>query len=1006
MTHIMFQSIAQHNPPPTPPRETAAHRIDHALQLLDTSVLNLDSSVISKPYSKLGSDADFNTPPPSSPLDKASSRTKHTKRIRFLPEPLPRPDNSEPRLRALPPSRDGKSRKSILKPYTPSPSCESANHDPFSSPSTSSSANTLPRMLESIVQQLAGQDMISKYEAYQTLSTSLKAYDKSPEPEALEAKLPLLQDFIRRDLVSLTSDGASPVHRLPLLALKTVQVLLLIMPTSRVFSQEFLAFLIDQATANIVTPNTSKELVLNYMHLLAQQKLYVKAMTRNRSQKLLVALSTVHERVTGNNVYRLRLMIYQRFIRQCPQAAIENLIHWLVHVFHGMLSDNSDIRARSIETALTAGSHIGEAKQISQTMTAIWSQDIGDDRKYHSHFSARLVELLKQPDNKDHVPQIWGAVMLLMQANGKLIENWLTSKPWLRLLEDCFNTSDASLNLHAWMAWNKTIFAARGLLGTSVPVLRRLRAPITGHLQRKTSGKTTEAAFSTYSGLLYYAFAPSSNLAQRALCWKMLVQEVVTKIVDSNPTESGRLCTILSALLSRHNVTTWDVNRALRTLEEPFALDEAPRLDAHWIRANFGLIGEVVKQVMTHSDGEDQIRVWSSLMSAVSDARSKEIKSSLETRKATAGIVTILQSLSTDAKGALRCSDSLGTLAASAIEAITPGEACEPVLMKAGTGVFEVAASPSRHVAKSALQYTTPVMALLHIVFNHHISNEIDSPLRGAIQEILQPCWETRSTRRAKVQLLHASLDGMSLANPTPAQLKVQSQVWQSVVELAAETLRQSAAEAVQNTTILAGADTRDLVTILIAGLAFADMKSLRFGRDFFNCLRQFARRQAGDAAVMLELLTPLMRKIDFSSTVCSSAAALQYTGCIIDEGITMPSDRLIEQARRALWGSQVSGSSEVGPQWLSELYTMIDEILVDSYASLETLPGLVVQNFLQTLTTYLESPHASQRTSIQGAELFLWNTKDGVSAYLKDESAKVNIHVDRGVDLKPDVSR
>jgi len=216
--------------------------------------------------------------------------------------------------------------------------------------------------------------------------------------------------------------------------------------------------------------------------------------------------------------------------------------------------------------------------------------------------------------------------------------------------------------------------------------------------------------------------------------------------------------------------------------------------------------------------------------------------------------------------------------------------------------------------------------------------------------------------------------------------------------------LRESADEVLQNTT-LAGPDIRDLVFILVTGLAFSDMKSLRFGRDLFNSLRQFARRQAGDAAVMLEVLTPLMRKIDYGPTGCSSAAALQYTGCIVDEGLTMPSERVIEQARRALWGPQVTGNSEVGPSWLSELYTLIDEVLIDSYASLETLPGIVVHTFLHTITTYLDTAPGSQRANIQGAELFLWNTKDGVSAYLKDEANKLKIHVDRGVDLRPDVS-
>jgi hypothetical protein len=992
----LFQTIAAQHPP-TPPRETTdEHCIDDAVRFLDTS-LNLEDPQFVKP----SRDAEPNTPPPSSPLDGASSRHKSTKRIRFLPEPIPRPASQDTNLRVLPPSRENKCKKSILKPYTPSPSCEN-RADPFSSPLAGQDANTLPRMLESIVQQLAGQDMISRYEAYQTLSACLKAYDQTPDPALLEAKIPILQDFLRRDLTTTASDGTSPVHRLPLLALKTTQALLFSTPSSRIFSQEFLAFLIDQATANLNATTLSKELVLNYMHLLTQQKLYMKAMTRNRSQKLYSTLSTVHERITGNNVYRLRLMIYQRFIRHCPQLAVENLHQWLVHMFHGMLSENTDIRARSIEASITAGTQIVDIKQLAKAVVTIIHQDIGDNRKYYDHFVSRLEELSKQPDNREHVPQIWGAVMLLIQANEKLIQTWLTSAKWLRLLELCFNASDASLNLHAWLAWNKTIFAAKSL--TSGPVMRRLRAPIVGHLQRKVGGKITEAAFSTYAGLLYYAFAPTTNAQHQEECWKMLIQEVVPKIVQHNPAETGRLCIMISSLLSRQNVTPWEASRALRTSEEPFRLDEIPRLDAQWIRSNIDKIGEVVKVLMTTASQDDQHRVWSSLMSAISEASSKEIKASLDTRKATAVITSIFCSQGSGGQKSQQSTKSLTSLAIATIAAIGTEQACNALLMKSASGSFEVMNTPSRSGPKPAGQLVAPVVAIMHMFGSLDGRVEIDLPLRVAFQDILRPCWQTRPTRRAKVQFLRMCAAALPLELVQSVQSKVQAQLWQSIIELASDTLHESSQDTTATTASPSGPDVKDLVHILVLGLRFSDAKSLRLGRELFTTIRQFVKAQAGDAGVLLQVLTPLIHALDFERDACCVIAALQYTGCILEEELVLPSPRVLEQARKALWGAQETAHEEIGPQWLMEFYTLIDDVLIKSYASLETMPGLAIQDLLRTLTAYLEAPKSSNRTAISGPELFLWHTSAGVAAFLRDADSKLTIHQDRGVDLRPEV--
>jgi hypothetical protein len=999
----MFQSASQ-QPPPTPPRDIQDNCVNDALDFLDSS-LNLAPSSACRPALR-GSDADLNTPPPSSPLKQSSSRTRQAKRIRFVPEPLPRPDSGEVvQLRVLPPSREAKCRKSILKSYTPSPSCESPN--PFSSPLAGQVANTFPKMLDSIIQQLAGRDMISIYEAYQTLSSCLKTYSQTPDPGLLESKLPILEDFLRRDLLSKASDGRSPVHRLPLLALKTTHALLLCVSNARAFNQEFLAFLVDQATMTLNATNVPKELVLNYMHVLTQQKVYVKAMTRNRSQKVLVSLATVHERITGNNVHRLRLMIYQRFIRFCAQSSIENLHHWLPYVFHGMLADNGDIRARSIETALTAGCQLPETRLLSQAVASVLNhvvgkEDNGEDRKYHAHFISRLGEFLTKPESREHTPQIWGAMMLLIQADGKRIENWLTNKQWLALLETCFNTSDASLNLHGWLAWNKTIYAARSLLGTSLPVMRRLRAPIMGHLQRRTNGKITEAAFSTYTGLLYYAFAPTMTPQQREQCWKMLVQDVVPKIVQSNPGEASKLCTVLSALFSRQNTLLWQVSRALRTSEEPFALHETPRLDAHWLRSNIDKIGEVVKVLLASSQPVDQCKLWTSLLSAIADVNSKEIKASQEARKATAVLTSILCSLNKPKPGSRQTVKTITDLATALIEAITPAQACESFLLKSASGAFEIPSTPSRQNTKLAGQCVSPVVALMQMFGSLDQSIEIDTPLRIAVQDLLRPCWQTRATRKAKVQYLR--MCATSATNKHQAA-KVRAQLWQSVVELASETLQMHSSESGDAVNTLPGIEVRDLVTILIIGLEFGDTKSLRLGEELFLALRHFVKLVAGDAGVLMEVLTPLMDAINFESETCDRAAAVHYAGCIIGEEIVMPiSDRLAEQARRALWGPQATSAEALGPNWLAELYTLIDDALIGSYACLDTMPCAVVQKFLRALNSYLDAPKSSQRTNITGPELFLFHISGGISAYLKDASSMLAKMASRGTDLSPEV--
>ena len=109
-------------------------------------------------------------------------------------------------LRQVPSSGELKPAKSILKPYN------GVNVvDRRSSITKLAAPHTYPdfaTMLESIIQQLAGEDRSSRIDAYLTLSGVLKASDNVPDPKALKDKISLLTQFIQRDISARNSSGA------------------------------------------------------------------------------------------------------------------------------------------------------------------------------------------------------------------------------------------------------------------------------------------------------------------------------------------------------------------------------------------------------------------------------------------------------------------------------------------------------------------------------------------------------------------------------------------------------------------------------------------------------------------------------------------------------------------------------------------------------------------------------------------------------------------------------
>lgn len=176
--------------PPTPPR-TSRTELNHTQDTPITVKTSLDSPLPAK--------------------ENGSLASRKSKRVNFSPWPKSHPNKSD--LKALPPSNECKPSKSILK-ATSSPA-------PVNSPHvTSYTPESFAMLLESITQQLAGESVSSRLDAYMQFFGALRAYDGLPGGQEIADKLGLITQFIQRDVTRDLGTGGPSDTNLVTQALK------------------------------------------------------------------------------------------------------------------------------------------------------------------------------------------------------------------------------------------------------------------------------------------------------------------------------------------------------------------------------------------------------------------------------------------------------------------------------------------------------------------------------------------------------------------------------------------------------------------------------------------------------------------------------------------------------------------------------------------------------------------------------------------------------------------
>ncbi|KAF1813434.1 hypothetical protein P152DRAFT_513662 [Eremomyces bilateralis CBS 781.70] len=646
---------------PTPPSEND-EIIEETLQFL-SSGLDIDNAVKSSVKIPANESAQ-DTPPASSPQahtpSAAGSGSESKKKVAFSgwknyhQAPVYTTDGtvSTP-LKQLPPSRERRLLKSILKAQGPAPTVDS-----LSSPIPQHNNQTFGGMLDSISKQLTTEDMDNRNDAYTTLLASLQAFDNVPDASSLVEKLPLFTKAILQDMQP-SSNPSAALNRLELNAIKLLAALLRIPQVADSVDVAFGQALLEEIIAAFHKPQVTKQRIIARLQLLVHLQIQPQMMNHDRMHRLLSGLKAI-DSYRSNGILGTRLLVLHRLLKQVPDLISSHIPKFLPYMFHGFLSTHNEIRARAIELAVATGRALGDRPEITKGVKEVLERKPSNGQTYCEFLVQRLDVLLKDKHQSQDVPQIWASVVLMLRSGSPSARiKWPCMKTWLRLIQNCLNCSDIRTKVRAYMAWNCLIYTSQPDLDTSDQLRDLLLTPLKRRLSEKeddSNRRLRSSALYSYCNLLYYALKPTASHEQLDIYWMRYVEKVIFAMPHGSRTSIIQISRTLMALLGGFPHKSWVEGRAIMDLgtnSMSCKPQELSPLEPQWIRTNTGGILQVLERILSPDSwnlgqGPDIDNVcsprdvWLALLTAISDAGSKEINMTREAKTAYSHIFNFL----------------------------------------------------------------------------------------------------------------------------------------------------------------------------------------------------------------------------------------------------------------------------------------------------------------------------------------------------------------------------
>ncbi|KGO60937.1 Rap1-interacting factor 1 N-terminal [Penicillium expansum] len=960
--------------PPTPPRTASRIVIENTESPLAVQTPKESS------FSTLG-------------LGEAGPSSRSSKKVNFSPWPkyIKPPTfasamKSAPDFKTIPPSPNSKPTKSILKAtQTPIP-VWSPNVNAFT-------AESLAMLLESVIQQLAGESMSSRLDAYMQFFYALRTYDGLPAGQKIAEKLNLITEFIQRDVNRDLANNSPFDTNLANQALKLSAAFVWHAEISTQLSDEFKIFLVDHSITCLHEAKAPKSVLTHYLSILSTQNFSPKIMTGARVARLLTVLQDVTKGISGNAIVSHRLNIYQRLLGQAKTAFISQSSLWIEHLIFGLLHHLKDTRSKAIALGFQVATEAGPNPTLSKNIRDLFDRPLEHDRKLVSEVRERMTRMMATVDSGEHVPQIWSIIILLLRSKRWKLEDWGHFKEWVLVLQKCFNCSEPVIKSQAIVGWNQFVFAVSPNESTSRYILKMLGKPVLTQFDRKKTDKSgsppTQVALTSYYNLLYYTFRPSAPYQHLDIIWEEYVVVPSSGIFSSVPVLSDCLSRILTNLLWSTQAKIWIENRINDTTK--MEAEELPAADSRWVRSRITSILKVFENVFKASvwidDAVGQSHValaWNSLSSALSLASSKEITPSGESMQAVASVWSLLHRLWIAGPPSLNAEttdiffERFRFLSMTMIVSIGSIPFTEKLLLRN--------ADEPENISTHSPPNTTQESAILHLLriissaagtiapsqfYTHLVLGNIEAACngrfsRGSRLELLQQCAELSTLKTSAI--------------PRAAQLS--EVVWNATAQAAADALQSFPMESARGRDGSVSRDYENVIKILSFGLAFPS--AFQEWSHLLETFVRVVRTEKGNQAVATMIVDPMAERLmnlSARDTYLPSTSLLGHSLSIpFMQGTGLGIDRS---------GIQAAGHA-IFPH---KLLASIAQTLHGAHDNFNASQSHGLADFIEALTSFLGAGVPQFQSQI------LQCLQPSLGLWLKDESHK--IHVDHGVDSR-----
>lgn len=876
--------------------------------------------------------------------------SRQSKRVNFSPWPnfIKPPSFTNTKSKALLPSNDRKPPRSILKATNSPGPVSPASVVPYT-------PETFAMLLETVTQQLAGESISSRVDAYMQFFNALRAYEKLPTEEEILRKLSLISQFIRRDVARDLTKGGPLDTNLVTQALKLSVVLIWHPQISPELPDEFKLFLVEHSINCLEDGRLPKSVLNHYLTVLSTQKFPPKVITTARIIRILEMLHGLADKVKGNSVVSQRLVIYERLFDVSKSTFIAHSPLWMDHLISGLLHQMKSVRLSALELGFNAYMASGPNSTLSKTIRDIFDRTLANKRKLIFEITERMSRMMSSPDTGEHVPQIWGVMTLLLRNKRFNIYQWQHFKEWVLVLQKCFNCSDPEIKSKAISNWNRFVLVADINETTSRSLLRMLSKPILSQFERKKQDKSgsqpSQLVVSSYYNLLYYAFRPDASHQQFDSVWEEYIASPSSQTFSSVPSLSDRLAHALSAMLwGAQPLKAWSENR----VNEPrrMVAEELPPLDSKWVRSRIPAILGVFEDIFRSSVWDFEIEksniaaAWISLSHALAFAASKEITPSSESLQTVAHVLGLLQRLWQEGSSSLNAveNDSMDTfferfrfLSTTMITALGSILFTEKLLLKTANSTYQAATPTHRH-SKTNNNPDSPVLHLLRLIAETLEPSKRAPTYNRLINGIVDAACHGKLTRGSRLETLRqcASLqpDGIDY------HCLFEKTVWNSAAQLSADCLCSFPIESSRERDGSVARDYDNVSSILSEGL-YHSADSPAWNRLIDTFVRVL-KSERGNYAVanLIEPFADLMLNLDVckalipASSIIKHSASIYFSAC---EG-----------------NLTVSDQNKGTPLFPSALVAVADHLLSDSYALPELSLSDGVAMFIDSLVFLL----------------------------------------------------